>query len=55
MADFNLLSYIMWTWLTALNKNLMEPDGVELAHIQCDWCSNDSTFKYFATIINGKQ
>lgn len=39
-----LLSSIMWSW-TALNNNLMEPDGVELAYIQHDWCSNDSIFK----------
>lgn len=38
----------------ALNNNLVEPEGVELAYIQCVWCSNDSNFKYFAIIINGK-
>lgn len=44
MATVLLLSSIMWTW-TALNNNLMEPDGVELAYIQHDWCSNDFIFK----------
>lgn len=46
MANFLFLSSIMWTWI-AFNSNLMEPDGVELANIQHDWCSNDSIFKIF--------
>lgn len=43
MANFLLLSSIIWTWI-ALNNNLMEPDGDELAYIQHDWCSKDSIF-----------